>query len=240
MKKSCLYALYITALFNMSCDFNAETVNGNGNRKSETRHISNTTKINLVGGMDVVVEEGAPAIKVEGDENILQFIETEVNNDWLEIKTRDHINIRSSNPVKVYITTPDIVALKVNGSGNITCNNKFASRNNISFSITGSGNITANVHSPAVNARITGSGNMYIKGETRNVDIRITGSGNYDSPDLKAENAFVKISGSGDANLFADVNLKASITGSGDIKYRGKANVNKSISGSGSVVKVRE
>lgn len=238
MKKSILCALSIIAIFYISCGFNGETVNGNGNRKSEIRHAGNATKINLIGGMDVFVDEGASAIKVEGDENILQFIETEVNNGWLEIKTRDHINIHSSNPVKVYVTTPDISALKVNGSGNITCNSKFASGNNTSFSITGSGNITANVNSPAVNASITGSGNMYIKGETRNVDIHITGSGNYDSPYLKAENAFVKISGSGDANLFADVDLKASIAGSGDIKYRGKAAVNKSIAGSGSLVQV--
>ncbi len=240
MKKSLLCVLCIITIFYISCGFNGETVNGNGNRKSETRYPGNATKINLIGGMDVFVDEGAPAVKVEGDENILQFIETAVNNDWLEIKTRDQINIHSSNPVKVYITTPDISALKVNGSGNITCNNKFASRNNTSFSITGSGNITANVNSPAVNASITGSGNMYLKGETRNVDIHITGSGNYNSPDLKAENAFVKISGSGDANLFADVGLKASISGSGDIKYRGKAAVNKSIAGSGSVVKAQE
>ncbi len=240
MRKNILCAAFIAAACFMSCNFGGETIDGNGNRKSEIRHVGNTTKINAIGGMDVFVDTGAPAIKVEGDENILPFIETKVNGDWLEIKTRDHINIHSSNPVKVYVTTPDISDLKVNGSGNITCNNKFSSSNNMSFSITGSGNITANVNSPAVNAGITGSGNMYIKGETRNADIHITGSGNYDSPDLKAENASVKILGSGDANLFADVNLEASIAGSGDIKYRGKAAVHKNIAGSGSVVKVQE
>lgn len=238
MRTSILCAICITTMFFLACGFNGETVNGNGNRKSEIRHVGNTTKINVMGDMDVVVAQGTPSVKVEGDENILQFIETEDNDGWLEIKTRDHINIHSSTPVKVYVTTPEINDIKVNGSGNITCNNKFSTSNDMSFSLTGSGNITANVNSPAVTASITGSGNMYIKGETRKVDIRITGSGNYDSPDLKAENAFVKISGSGDANLFADVDLKASIAGSGDIKYRGKAAVDKNIAGSGSVVQM--
>ncbi len=235
MRISILSTVCITAMFFIACGFNGETVNGNGNRKSETRNVSNTTKINVVGGMDVFVVPGSSSVKVEGDENILQFIETRLDDGWLEIKTRDHINIHSSTPIKVYVTTPEITGLKVTGSGNLTCSDRFSSSNNISFNITGSGNITANINAPAVNAGITGSGNMYIKGETRNVDIRVTGSGNYNSPDLKAENATVEILGSGDASLFADANLKASISGSGDIKYRGNAAVHKNMAGSGSV-----
>lgn len=238
MIKILFCAALILAISFTSCDFNGHTVNGNGNSKSEVRSVGNTTKINVVGGMDVFVDQGASAVKVEGDENILPYIETRIDDDWLEIKTRDHVNIRSSTPVKVYVTTPEVTALKVTGSGNLTCNNKFSSRNSISFSITGSGNITADVNTPAVDAGITGSGNMYIKGETRNVDIQITGSGNYDSPNLKAENANVKILGSGNASLFADANLKASIAGSGDIKYSGNAAVDKNIAGSGSVIKM--
>lgn len=238
MIKSLFCAVFIAAIFLTSCGFDGETVNGNGNLKSETRHIDNTTKINVTGGIDVFIEQGTPSVKAEGDENILQYIETRSNGNWLEIKTRDHVNIHSVNRVKVYVTVPEMTDLKVAGSGNITCNNKFSSPNNMSFSITGSGNITSDVNAPAVNASITGSGNMYIKGETRNADINVTGSGNYNSPGLKAENAVVKISGSGNANLFADVDLKASVTGSGDIKYSGKASVDKHIAGSGSVVKV--
>lgn len=238
MRINVLWTLYITAIFFTSCNFNGETVEGNGNRRSEIRHVGNGTKINVVGGMDVFIDAGAPAIKIEGDENILQYIETRVDDGWLEIKTRNHINIHSSTPVKVYITTPEVTDLKVTGSGNLTCNSKFSSGSNMSFNITGSGNITADINAPAVDAGITGSGNMYIKGETRNVDIRVTGSGNYDSPELKAENANVKIMGSGDATLFADANLKASVAGSGDVRYGGNAAVDKKIAGSGSVIKI--
>lgn len=238
MRKGILYIISIVTVSLLSCNMSGESVEGNGNLKSENRPVSNTAKILIVGGLDVFVEQGKPAVRVEGDENILQYVETNAGNEWLEIKTRDHVNIHSAHPVKIYITAPEISALKVAGSGNITCNNKFSSGRNMSFSITGSGNITANVNSPVVNASITGSGNMYLKGETRNADIEITGSGNYDSPELKAENAAVKISGSGDANLFADNNLKASIIGSGGVKYRGNAAVDKNIAGSGVVTKI--
>ncbi len=238
MIKSLFCTVFLTAFFLFSCDFDGETINGNGNFRSENRHIDNITKVNVTGGIDVFVEQGTPSVKAEGDENILRYIETRSDGDWLEIKTRDNVNIHSSQPVKVFVTVPEIIELKVAGSGNITCNNKFSTGENMSFNITGSGSITAFVNAPAVNASITGSGNMYIKGETRNADINITGSGNYESPNLKAENAAVKISGSGDANLFADNNLKASILGSGGIKYSGNAVVAENIAGSGRVTKV--
>lgn len=238
MRKSLLWVAFIATASFISCNITGERVDGNGRLSSENRHMSNATKIKVVGGLDVFVEEGAPAMKVEGDENILRYIKTETDNGWLEIKTMEHININSQNPIKVYVTLPAITDLKVTGSGNITCNQKFSSRSNMSFSITGSGNIRADVNAPSINAAITGSGNLYIKGETRNADIQVIGSGNYDSPGLKAENVAVKISGSGDVSLFADANLKASISGSGNIKYRGSAVVEKHIAGSGSVIKV--
>jgi len=238
MKKHLLFVAFVSITSLMSCDIGGETVDGNGILKSEVRSVGEMTKIKLVGQLDVFVMQGSPGIKVEGDENILPYVETRVDNGWLEIKTKEHVNIQSHNPVKVYVTTRGISDLKVAGSGNITCDKKFSSGNNMSFSITGSGNITADINAPAVDADITGSGNLYIKGETRNADISVTGSGNYESPNLKAENAAVKISGSGNASLFADMDLKATITGSGDIKYSGNAEVEKHIAGSGSVIKV--
>lgn len=240
MKTSLFYLAFLAVASSSlcSCDFNSETIDGNGNIKNEARDLGNIKKINLMGDMDVYVDQGTSAVKVEGDENILRYVETSVHDGWLVIKTRDHFNIHSSNPVKVYVTTPDLSNLKVNGSGNIISDHKFSSDDNMSFGITGSGNITANVNAPAVNADITGSGNMLIKGETRNAKINITGSGNYDGPELKAENAEVQISGSGDASLFADGDLKATIAGSGDVKYKGNAAVHSHIAGSGSVQKV--
>lgn len=229
---------FIAALFFAACDISGERVDGNGNLKSENRNIRDVTKIKVSGSMDVFIETGVPSVKVEADENVIQYIETEADNDWLEVKTRNNTNINSRNPIKVYVTVRNISDLTVTGSGNITCEKKFSSNNKMSFSVTGSGKIIADINAPAVDASITGSGDLNIKGETRNADIQIMGSGNYICPDLKAENASVNIAGSGDANLFADVRLKATIAGSGDVKYKGNAAVENHIAGSGSVIKV--
>ncbi len=237
MKNLFLLTAFITTFALTSCYFGGERIKGNGNIKSENRQIGNVSRINLSGDMDVFVTQGPASVRVEADENILPLIETREDDGWLHIGTRENTNIHTNNPIKVYVTSPRIAALDVDGSGNITGNSKLISSDEMSLDISGSGNINVEVNAPKVEAAISGSGNLNVAGETREVELHIAGSGNYRGADLKAENARVDIAGSGDASLFADVSLKASIAGSGDVKYRGNATVEKNIAGSGTVRK---
>ena len=75
----------------MSCNFMGETVEGNGNLKSEVRHVGNTSKINLIGALYVFVDQCTRAVRVEGDENMLGFVEMEVNSGWFDIECRNNI-----------------------------------------------------------------------------------------------------------------------------------------------------
>jgi hypothetical protein len=239
MKKRISYAAFIVAMLFTCCINMGERVNGSGNIKTENRQVGKADKIKVMGDIDVFIDQGPTSVKVEADDNLLQYIETSVNDGWLKIKTRHNVNINSEKPVKVYLVTPEITDLDVSGSGNIKCNQKFSTDNNTSFSISGSGDILAAINAPKVEAHISGSGNLHISGETKDVAIHISGSGNYDGAELKAENANVSIAGSGDAGLFADNKLKASVAGSGNIKYKGNATVDSHIAGSGSVSKAQ-
>lgn len=239
MKNLLKLSATLCAILFFSCNIsvNSRRINGNGKITSDVRNVSSATKIKLMGDMDVIINTGTTGVKIETDENVIPYIITRMDDDWLEIKTENNLSINTKNPVKVYITTPRITDVRVSGSGNVSTGSKFRADNEIGFNISGSGNITFNVDAPRIEADVTGSGSLHIAGETRDVDIELTGSGNYEGPELKAENAKVEITGSGNADLFAEENLQVHITGSGTVKYRGNAAVNKKITGSGSVVK---
>lgn len=238
MKLSSLVAGFLTIITFSKCGIGNETVNGNGQLKTENRNSTQTDKIRLIGDMDVFIVSGAPGVRVEADENLMQYIETNMEKGWLEIKTKEHFNINSDHPVKVYITTETLSDLSIGGSGNITCSSEFTSDTKTSFEVAGSGNMLVKINAPSVKAEVAGSGNLEITGETKDVDVEVSGSGNFKGQELKAENAQVEIAGSGRAYVFADDNLKADISGSGTVKYSGKANVKSDISGSGSVSKI--
>ncbi|HEX8331536.1 MAG TPA: head GIN domain-containing protein [Segetibacter sp.] len=235
MKSLLAVLLTITLLGACRCNITGKRVVGNGNLESETRVVNRATKIKVLGHVEVILDSGATSVRVEADENLLKYILTEVDDNWLEIRMKNNINYTTSNPMRVYVTTPTITHIKMAGSGKVVSERKFWSKESINFDIAGSGDIDIDVNTPKVDADIAGSGNLAISGETRNVDVSIAGSGNYNGLELKAENANIKIAGSGDALVFADVKMNAKIMGSGNVKYRGNATIDKKILGSGSI-----
>lgn len=227
-------AIVFTACLN---PFN-KTVNGNGNIKTDERNVSGFDKIKCAGSYNVELTQGnASIVKIETDENLLPYIETNVNGDELVIRSKKDVNIRASDKIKVYITTNKLEAFKLSGSGNIKTTNKFTGGERLDIDISGSGNIRFDVNTPTINSQISGSGDIYLTGETKDSKIEIAGSGNYHADGLKAENATIRIAGSGDAWLFADSKLDINIAGIGNVYYKGNATVNQSIAGTGKIEK---
>ena len=229
----------IIILLLTSCKFSHKEVEGNGKITTETREAKQASKIKVLGGMDVFVTQGPTGIKVEADEVAQKYIVTEENNGWLEIRIKEDVNLKTADNIKIHISTPFINAVQLAGSGDLTATGKFASDSKITFDVTGSGNARIDVNTPAVEAQIKGSGNVVVTGETRDVEVEIAGSGKFDGGNLKAENATVRIAGSGDAFVFAESKLTASIAGSGNVKYKGNAEVDKEVAGSGNIEKVQ-
>lgn len=238
MKKPNYIIAILCLLLVSSCRFYGKKIDGNGKVTSENRTVTNVSKIRVEGNINVVIENGLASGRVEADENLIPFILTETDGDWIEIKVKKNYNLHSTKPITVYVSTPTISQVKLAGSGDIIANGKFSSNEKMSFGLAGSGSMTINLNAPAVEASIAGSGTIHLSGETRNAKIEIAGSGDYDGANMKAENVDVHIAGSGDAIVFADLKLKASIAGSGNVKYTGNATIEKSVAGSGEVIKM--
>jgi hypothetical protein len=229
------------AFFLTSCHYmGMNRVRGNGHASTQQRSISDFSGISLTGDMDVYFTSGPNfSVTVQGDQNLLEYVETERRGNTLEIGTREGYHLSSSSPIKIMITAPTLDELEVTGSGNFVAESKIASSKNLKIDVTGSGDVKIEVDAPQVEAGITGSGDVQVSGTTRMFDAEITGSGNMRCFDLLSESTRVENSGSGDAEVFASKQLDIEINGSGGLAYKGSPSVNQNISGSGSVRKVQ-
>jgi len=236
MKRAIVLVALIAAVFS-SCDY--RSIKGSGHIVSEQRTVSSAHKIRLEGSYDVELVPGAAvAVKVEGDDNILPYVLTQNEDGWLVIKSKEHLNFSTKNPLKVYITTDMLESIVLSGSGNIAGKGKFIGSDQFEVKISGVGDANLEVKAPSVTARISGSGSITLVGETKDAKIDISGIGSYKGIDLKAENVDVKVSGSGNADVFADAKLDIHVSGIGSVNYKGNATVSQKVSGSGSVKKV--
>lgn len=213
-------------------------VKGNGNVVTETRTTTDYEKIAVGGSFDVTLvdgKEGNLTIKIE--DNLLEYLITEVKDGTLKIKWKKGINVYTRKGVTITVPFKQINAVSLAGSGNIDTKNTISSHN-LELKIAGSGNMNLDVKASDLSSKISGSGNMNINGSTTNLTCSIAGSGNFNSYDLTTRDAEAKIAGSGTIHTTVDGKLSARITGSGNVRYKGAGSTeNVKVTGSGNVTK---
>ncbi len=216
------------------------SVRGNGEIVTTNRNERDFKSVKTGGSFDVYLTQGDNyEIRITGDENLLQYVETRVENGVLRIRHRKGVNLRPTEDMKVYITAPRFAEVSLAGSGKIVAETNLTSDSKIKFSIAGSGDILMkDVNAPQVSVNIAGSGKAEATGATRDIAIDVAGSGDVIMKNLKAENAKVEIAGSGNVWLYASMKLDVRVAGGGDIHYYGNpTDIKSKLAGSGNLIK---
>ena len=227
-------------LFLGACQgFGGKRVHGNGDIHSDDRSINAFKTLDLSVNADVYLSTGDhAAVKLEGDDNLLKFIDVEQNGDEVSIRAREGFNLIPSNNLKVYVTTPTYDRIEASCACNIESRDKLVSNDGLDMKLSGAGNIRLEVDAPRISLKISGAGDVTLKGQTKDVRLDLSGAGSAHCYDLLAENTDVNISGVGSAEVYASVKLSATLSGAGSVDYKGNAaNVEQHISGVGSVSK---
>jgi hypothetical protein len=240
-----------------SC-FNHRTVRGSGKLASEDRPVEdiNAVKLATIGTLHIKIGD-TESLEIEAEENLLDYIETDVHGGELIIDTR-RVNLRTRRPIRYHLTVKELNSIKITSSGDIEAPDIEAGRFSISISSSGSldmGDLDAervrikisssgDVIMGELNARslavgISSSGNVRIQGgEVEEQDIRISSSGDYRARDLASREAEVHISSSGNAILRVSGYLGAYTSSSGDIRYIGDPELDYSETSSGDVQRI--
>lgn len=235
INKSIILALLLIITTNVNAQWFGKKIRGNDNTVTKTRHVDDYDKIAVAGSFDIKLVAGTEGdIIITMDENLLEYLVTEVEGDKLKIRWEKGVNVYSNHKMLITIPFKDIDAVSLSGSGDIK-NEDLIKADNFRTSLSGSGDIKLMVDTNSLASAISGSGDISIKGNTNKLDCSIAGSGDFDGFKLTANDVSIKISGSGDADVKASENLKVSIAGSGDVTYIGNPRQNVKISGSGSV-----
>ena len=196
-------------------------ISGNGNVKKETRNPGTFTKIHSSGTADVVITSGSNcAVTVEDDDNLLPYLETNVEDGTLEIHYKDGVSVTNDH-AKIYVTAPTLSEVATSGTSDISVSGLLQNPDKISFNTSGVGNIEGEVDAPAIAVSISGAGSVKLNGRTKDFDCEISGVGHADCGNLQSENTTVSVSGVGYAHVFASVHLNATVSGTGSVHYRG-------------------
>src|SRR5450432_756493 len=236
---SVLAALAIVITLGSCRHYWGKKVRGNGNITTEERSVSNFKNVEVGGQINVYVSQGSPAsVKLEGDDNILKYVEVSQEGDRLIVKNKDGYDLQPSGDMKVYVTAPVYTEIETSGACDIIGQGKITNPEDLKLKVSGAGTIKMELDAPRLTAEISGSGSVHLKGDTKELEFDLSGVGSAHCYDLLAENTKVDISGAGSADVFASVRLDAHVSGVGSIHYKGNPpNVKQEVSGAGSISK---
>jgi hypothetical protein len=239
MKKVLILALFLIAA-NMTYAQWGKKIKGNGKMVTIERSTGDYEGISVAGWFDVELIAGREgALTIKGEENLLEYIITEVKDGTLVIKVEKGVNLQSSSwksgGISITIPVEEIDELSMSGSGDLVGKTVLKSPN-FSTRMSGSGDMDLSVETQNLDVTLSGSGDMNLKGNADSLEVQI--SGDINAYDLIASHVSAVVSGSADIKVTANESLKARVSGSGDITYRGNpGKIDSKTSGSGDISK---
>ncbi len=200
-------------IFNVSLKFTAER--GSGTINAEQRDAAGFSSIKVGGAFRVEVHAGGSghSVEVEGDDNLLRHVRTEVAEGTLRIFSDRKIS--PTAPIVVRVSAPGIEKVEVAGAADAT--------------VDGLLNETLSIDA-------SGASKLRLSGETSELNLEVSGASRVEASDLTAHTATVDASGASRASVNVSALLTADASGASTINHSGDAQVRKNTSGAGRVV----
>lgn len=211
---------------------------GSGEVVTETRIISDFSKLQLDGVGQLIITQGSSeSLEIQAEDNILEQLTSEVQGDTLVLGFEEGSWRSQIIPTKTIIFTlsvVDLTEITLNGAGHL--NLSALETSSLKLEINGAGEIQIEeLNADQLVVNISGAGSISISGEVTSQDITIDGAGSYHVEDLLSQSALVEIAGLGSGKVWAEQMLTISIDGGGSVEYYGSPTISQDVSGIGDI-----
>ena len=177
------------------------------------------------------------AVKVITDENLQEFITTEIVNGVLRVGKNDRYGLYPTERTKIYVTMPAIDYLKSSSSSDILCQGSFRG-DELKLDVSSSGSIELDYQGSRVEVDGSSSGEVKLKGRAEKLSFDGSSSSRLDA--RKFTVADLRVDGSSMARVrVGEVNngLEVDLSSGSKVEYGGKAKIVSSDLSSGGKVK---
>lgn len=196
-----------------------KTVTGNNKVVTKERKTEYFAGLKVSTGIDVYLKQGNnEAISVEADENLHEYILTDVKDGVLHIYSE--VNIRYAEKKRVYVTMKEVKSIRTSSAGDVTGETPVKS-DRLILSASSAGNIKLEVNAKEIDLDISSSGDITLSGEADILDAQLSSAGDLNAFNLKVREADVSASSAGDADINVSEKITARASSAGDINYQG-------------------
>ena len=198
---------------------------------TERRAHDGFERIEILGSPTVYYAQADSfSVCVKGPKSLVDDIITEVDGHTLKVRNRGkigifNISVGDDDQTAVYVTSPDLTRVQLNGSGDFISNGRIDT-DRATFVLRGSGDIDVeDIICDECEVELVGSGDFNINRlEAKDVSVSLIGSGDIEVNLCNVETTSIALKGSGDIEtVFKEGcrHVDCELQGSGDIKLAG-------------------
>lgn len=210
-------------------------VKGNGDMTTQDRKVSDFNGITTCCSFKVEVSKGAPAVRVEAESNLMEYIVTDVSAGRLSVRFKSGTSISNHDPIRVYVTMNELELVEASSSSAITFNDSFRG-DELEVDVSSSARVqNLEFSGGAIRLEASSSGKINISGSGSKIRAKASSSGKISASDCKVQNARADVSSGGGIYLNVSGELNADASSGGSIRYTGGASVDSDTSSGGSV-----
>ncbi|MCB0442856.1 MAG: DUF2807 domain-containing protein [Flavobacterium sp.] len=231
--------VFITALLFNSCQYSidlGDAVKGNGNVTTVNRPVSGEfTNIEVSHGIDVeVTQSNAKSIQVKADDNIIDYITTDIVDGTLRIALEK--SVKNTKSKKVFVTLPNIESLRTSSGALIESKNTLVVSELETKASSGS-EIKLDVEAERITCETSSGSDIQIKGKALKLEAESSSGSEIEANDLLANDVTAKSSSGSSINVNPILSLNAKASSGGDIRYHSTPKTISKVTSSGGSVR---
>lgn len=218
-----------------ACDKNRTHKNSEGSTPGQhTQETGPFNELSLQGNYEVLlILADEPRVDIDASEELLEHISISNSGGKLSIITDEDILQDDAIKITVYYTDLDYI---ICGGAATLRNEGFLKSHYLQIDMQGAGLFELDIETNTCDVEIAGAGIVRLRGNTNLIKCSIDGAGNLGAYDLFAQDADIRLSGVGGAQVTVEGTLDARVSGMGGIGYRGNPEkVNSQVSGLGAI-----
>jgi len=212
---------------------------GNDERITKELTIDSFDKIEISGAFDVMLTpSNSNEVIIEGDENLLGYIDITVRGNRLFIETDRRLSSRRG--INIEVPVKELKGISSSGASDIESTEPISSEE-LDIDASGAGKIDLKLDVKLVTLELSGAVMVYFEGVAERLDVDMSGAGSLIAESLEVKDCNVVISGVGHVLVNVSGALDAQVSGLGKVEYLGNPeSVKGDVSGVGNVEKAKE
>jgi len=230
-----LFVLYLSGCVVISIS-DSKTVTGKGSKEKYNYLFDSYDRFRAEGNFEIQYNASPLcSLTLEIQPNLREYINTEVKDGELVVRTTKQIS-KSSTPV-LTVYAPVLNGLTITGICTFSAND-IIKTNTFNLIINGACTGSAEFDVKNLNAVMSGAGDFELSGKADNAEIIMSGAGEIDAFSLQINKASVILSGSGSIKINCSDVLSINANGTGEVEYKGSPTLSLKKNGLVSITKV--